>query len=183
MTGLSDAELVEQAQAGRSEAVSTLYRRHQPAIFRYVLSKIYQQEQAQDITSEIFLRMVTALPQYEVTAVPFTVWLFRIAHNSTITYRKKEYAKQLVPITQTELASRPEENPAAAVERNLEVERLRQGLQQIDEAQRDVLILRFLVGMPLKEVAQTLDKTVGAVKTLQHRGTLALRVALQANSR
>lgn len=179
MSDLTDAQLVEQAQSGSSEAVSMLYRRHRPAIFRYALSKIYNQQQAQDITSEIFLRMVKHLPQYEITAVPFTVWLFRIAHNYTISFRKKEYAKQLVPLSGVELTSRPEENPAFVTEQTLALETLSEGLQQIDEAQREVLILRFLVGMPLKEVAQTLDKSVGAVKTLQHRGTAALRIAVK----
>ena len=53
------------------------------------------------------------------------------------------------------------------------------GLQQLDDRQRDVIILRFIIGLSLKEVAHTLDKSVGNIKTLQHRGILALRVALQ----
>ncbi len=187
---LTDAELVQQVQAGEAEAMSTLYRRHRPAIFRYVFSKVYDQQQAQDITSEIFLRVVKHLPQYKITAAPFPAWLFRIAHNYTITHKKKENAHQLMPIeyaSQEENATHAnrgthhlEENPALAVEYQLDLEWVWQGLQQLDETQREVLILRFLNELSLKEVALTLDKTVGAVKTLQHRGIAALRVALQA---
>ncbi len=176
---LTDAELVEQVQAGNTEAMSTIYRRHRPSVFRYVLSKVYDQQQAQDITGEIFLRMVTSLPQYTVTGAPFAAWLFRIAHNYTITYRQKEYSHQLMPISRADSVSRSEDNPALAVEYQLELEWVWRGLQELDEYQREVLILRFLIGLSLKEVALTLDKTVGAVKTLQHRGVLALRVALQ----
>lgn len=176
---LTDAELVKQVQAGKTEAISNLYRRHRPVIFRYVLSKVYDQQQAQDITGEIFLRMVAYLPRYKVTGAPFTAWLFRIARNYTITYRQKEYTHPLMPISQAEGDSRSEDNPARIVETRLELEWVWHGLQQLDEIQREVIILRFLIGLSLKEVALTLDKTVGAVKTLQHRGILALRVALQ----
>jgi RNA polymerase sigma-70 factor (ECF subfamily) len=177
---LTDAELVKQIQAGNTEAMSIIYRRHRPAIFRYVFSKVYDHQQAQDIASEIFLRMVAYLPQYQITGAPFRAWLFRIAHNYTITYAQKAYAQQLMPLSYADNTSRLEDNPALAVEHKLKLEWVAHGLQQLDETQREVLILRFLIGLPLKDVALALDKTVGAIKTLQHRGILALRVALQS---
>ena len=176
---LSDAELVEQAQTGKSEAVSLLYRRHRTAIFRYAYSKLYNQQQAQDVTGEIFLRMVANLPQYRNTGAPFTAWLFRIAHNYIITHRQKENEARLAPVSQADNTSRAEDNPAFIVERHLQLEWVWQGLQQLDETQCEVIIMRFLIGLSLKETAHALDKTVGAVKTLQHRGIMALRVALQ----
>jgi RNA polymerase sigma-70 factor (ECF subfamily) len=179
MHELTDAELVEQVQAGTCEAMSTLYRRHRPAVFRYALSKVYDKQLAQDITGEVFLRMVSNLPQYKITGAPFTAWLFRIAHNYIITYRQKDYAQQLVPISQAHKNGRAKDNPAVIVEQQLELEWIWRSLQQLDESQREVIILRFLSGLSLKEAAHVLDKTVGAVKTLQHRGILKLRAVLQ----
>ncbi|KAA3662239.1 MAG: RNA polymerase subunit sigma-24 [Chloroflexi bacterium] len=176
---MTDAELVEQVQAGQSAAMSQLYRRYKTAVFRYTLSKVYDPNLAQDITGEIFLRMVAHLPQYKVTDVPFTVWLFRIARNYIITHLQKENRYQLMPISQTDNLSRAEDNPAHIVEAQLELEWIWRGLQQLDEQQRDVIVLRFIIGLSLKEVASTLERTVGAIKTLQHRGITALRVALQ----
>ncbi len=176
---ITDAELVEQVQAGQPTAMSELYQRHRTAVFRYALSKVYDPNWAQDITGEIFLRMVTHLPQYKITDVPFTVWLFRIARNYTITHLQKENRHQFVPLPETNELSRAEDNPARIVETQLELEWIWRGLQQLDEHQREVVVLRFLIGLPLQEVADTLDRTVGAVKTLQHRGITALRVALQ----
>lgn len=175
----SDEQLVEQIQQGSGEAMSTLYRRHQLAILRYVQARIYNWQQAQDITGEIFLSVVAHLPQYQITGAPFTAWLFRIAHNTVITHRQKESRTPLDPISYADGQSRPEDNPANHVENKLEMDWVRNGLQQLDETQREVIILRFLVGLPLKETAAALDKSVGAIKTLQRRGILALRVVLQ----
>jgi RNA polymerase sigma-70 factor (ECF subfamily) len=177
---LSDAELVEQVQAGSGDAMSLLYRRHRQSIYRYAYSRLYNQRQAQDAAGEIFLRMVANLPQYRNTGAPFAAWLFRIAHNYIITYRQKENKSQLASISQADHVSRAEDNPAFIVERQLQLEWVWQGLQQLDENQSEVIIMRFLIGLSLRETAHALDKTVGAVKTLQHRGILALRVALQA---
>lgn len=175
----SDEQLIQQIQTGSGEAMSILYRRHRPAILRYVQARIYDWQQAQDITGEIFLRMVTYLPQYRITGAPFTAWLFRIAHNIIITYRQQESRLPLEPISLADNHTYPQDNPANLVENKLQLDLIWQGLQQLDENQRDVIILRFLVGLPLKEVAHALDKNIGTVKTLQHRGILALRVALQ----
>ena len=175
----SDEQLVQQIQTGSGEAMSVLYRRHRPAILRYVQARIYDWQQAQDLTGEIFLRMVAYLPQYQATGAPFTAWLFRIAHNIVISHRQQESRTPLVDISQADNHSHPEDNPAYLVENKLEMDWVRQGLRQLDETQRDVIILRFLIGLPLQEVAHALDKSVGAIKTHQHRGILALRAALQ----
>lgn len=175
----SDQELVEQIQNGSSEAVSMLYRRHRPAILRYVQARVYDWQQAQDITGEVFLRMVAHLPQYRLTGAPFSAWLFRIAHNHLVNHYQQTKRTELVPISYADNSSRPEDNPAWLVENQLEMDWVQQGLQQLDQAQQEVIVLRFLVGLSLKEVAHALDKSVAAVKTLQHRGILALRVALQ----
>ncbi len=177
----SDEQLVQQIQTGSSEAMSILYRRHRPAILRYVQARIYPHDlqQAQDITGEIFLRMVAYLPQYQITGAPFTAWLFRIAHNIVITYRQQESRLSLAPISDADNHSHPQDNPARLVENKLEMDWIWQGLQELDESQREVIVLRFLIGLSLKEVAHVLDKHVGTIKTLQHRGILALRIVLQ----
>lgn len=181
MQELSDKTLVERAQNGDERAVGELYDRHRTRIFRYVRARVYDTLLAQDLTGEIFLRMVANLPNYRVMEAPFTAWLYRIAHNYVINYSQKENRRQLVPVAYANNVSRRQDNPAVIIERQLELEWIQQGLERIDETQREVLILRFLVGLSLKEVAQTLDKTVAAVKSLQHRGVLALQVALNTS--
>ena len=181
MLELSDAELVEHAQNGNLDAVGQLYDRHRTRIFRYVRSRIYNTQLAQDLTGEIFLQMVTHLPGYRVTAVPFSAWLYRIAHNHIINHAgRKENRYQYVPLLYaSDVISQKEDNPARIVEQKLQLEEVQQALERIDEIQREVIVLRFLLDFSLKEVALVLGKTVAAVKSLQHRGLLALEVAMK----
>lgn len=179
MEEASDVELVEQAKTGQQQAIATLYRRHHTSIFRYSLAKLHDYQLAQDVTGEIFLRMVSHLPGYEITGAPFTAWLFRIAHNHIISVSQKETRYQQIGLDEAELTIRRQDNPALLVEQQLELEWLLAGLNLIDDSQREVVILRFLIGLSLKEVALVLDRSVGSVKTLQHRGVMALRVALK----
>ena len=180
MLDLSDAELIEHAQNGNLDAVGQLYDRHRTRIFRYVRSRIYNTQLAQDLTGEIFLQMVTHLPNYRVTAVPFSAWLYRIAHNHIINQvGRKENRFQHLPLLFEGDVSHKEDNPARIVEQKLQLEEVQQALERIDEIQREVIILRFLLDYSLNEVAQVMGKTVAAVKSIQHRGLLALEVAMK----
>ena len=84
-----------------------------------------------------------------------------------------------VPLYHAEAISRGKDNPTLVVERQFTLEQVQCALERIDPAQQEVVVLRFLTGLSLQEVALTLDKTVAAVKSLQHRGLAALRVALK----
>ena len=179
MPELSDEQLVRQAQNGNVAAVGELYDRHHMRIFRFVRSKVYHTQLAQDLTGEIFLRMVSALPGYRPQGVPFTAWLYRIARNHVINHGQKEQHRKQLPLTYANHIPHPNNNPATIVEQQLALERVLAGLAQLDEDQREVLTLRLIAGLSLKEVADALDKTVAAVKTLQYRGTRALRLAVR----
>lgn len=178
MQELDDLELVKQAQMGNIAAVGELYDRYQPRIFRYIRFRVSTLQAAQDLTGELFLQMVNHLPDFRPMGVPFSAWLYRIAHNLVIKQSQREDQQVAVPLVYANNMSRNHDNPAYLVEEQLEKERLAHGLEKIDKNQREVIILRFIVGLSLKETAQMLEKTVAAVKTLQHRGILALQVAL-----
>ncbi|MEZ4594315.1 MAG: sigma-70 family RNA polymerase sigma factor [Chloroflexota bacterium] len=177
---LSDAELVKRAQAGESEAIAMLYDRHHTRIFRYVRARIYDTHLAQDVVGEVFLKMVTHLPEYQAMGLPFSAWLYRIAHNDVVNHiGRKENQYQHVPLGMAEAVNSRKNNPAIVIERQLVLEEVQKALTKLDEIQREVIILRFLLGHSLKEVAAMLDKSVAAVKSQQHRGLLALEVAMK----
>lgn len=182
MTALNDAKLVELAQNGDLEAVGHLYDRYWLRIFKYVRLKVTNIHLAQDLTSEVFLRMVENLPTYRtIEGILFSTWLYRIAHNLVINHYRKENAYQLVPIEYAIIKDDRQDNPALIIEGKFERTYLIKSLEMLDETQREVIILRFFVGLSLKEVAASLDKTVGAVKTLQRRGLLALVAFLKTS--
>jgi RNA polymerase sigma-70 factor (ECF subfamily) len=178
MKELDDMELVKQAQSGNITAVGELYDRHRPRIFRYLRFKTANTQVAQDLTGEVFLRMVDHLPGFQPRGVPFSAWLYKIAHNLLLKQGQQESRQPLVHLVHADTVNQNGNNPALVVERQLEMEWVWRGLDKIDASQREVLILRFVAGLSLKETAETLAKTLAAVKTLQHRGILALQAEL-----
>ena len=179
MNGLSDAELVTQAQNGDVTAVGTLYDQHQPHIYRYVWSRVGLDRTAEDLTGEVFARMLANLPNYRSAGTPFRAWLYRIARNLIVDHYRKQNGRESVPLFFAEGMSQTMNDPDAILERKLDSERIKDALAKIDPNQREVIVLRFIVGLRLKEVAHSLDKSVAAVKSLQHRGLASLRVALK----
>lgn len=176
---MDDAELVRRAQNGNSNAIGKLYDHHQPHIYRFVWSRVRHQQTAEDMTGEIFTRMVTNLPNYRDTGLPFRAWLYRIARNLIVDHFRQHSERIPLPLDEAENITENVENLDTLVQQKITVESVEQALDHIDPEQREVVVMRFLVGLPLKEVALSLHKTVPAVKSLQHRGLQALRVVLQ----
>lgn len=180
MLDTNDVELVRRAQQGDSQAIGELYDSHRERTFRYVWSRVYDVRLAEDITGEVFMRMVERLHTYEPGETPLQAWLYRIARNLIIDQYRKRGRFAEGPLHEViELTMDFDHNPSVIVEQQLTVERIRLALDRLEPAQRDVVELRFLGGLSLNEVATVLDKTVPSVKTLQHRGLLALRTALR----
>jgi RNA polymerase sigma-70 factor, ECF subfamily len=182
----TDSELIKRAQKGDSKAIGDLYLAHHEPTFRYVSSRVTDPTLAEDLTGEVFVRMVSRLPAYRDNGVPFQAWLYRVARNLVVDHFRKANRTSILPLEDEEAQSAEvlvpsgmAENPASRVETRLTQERLQQALAQIDTEQAEVIRLRFMAGMPLKDVAERLDKTVAAIKALQHRGVVALRIILQ----
>lgn len=171
-------ELVVRAQKGDVEAVGLLFDEHQAAIFRYLWARLADRHTAEDLTGEVFVRMVTALPGYQVTSVPFRAWLYRIARNLLVDHYRRTGPRAPLPLQAAHDQSAPESDPIQLAEQRLSLAQLQRALAGLDEAQRDVVALRFLSGLSLAETAAALDRTEAAVKALQHRGLAALRQAL-----
>lgn len=178
MAKIDEAQVVKHAQGGDVDAIGTLYDRHHQSIFRYVWSRVGDQQLAEDLTGEIFTRMVANLPGYQPTSVPFRAWLYRIARNLIVDEHRRENGRFPVPITRAENLS-DGHNPGAIVEQRLVLDQIQTALAGIDPVQQEVITLRFIAGLPLSDVAHALDKSVAAVKSLQHRGLKALRAALK----
>ena len=178
MSKCTDAAIIARAQNGGVDAVGELYDRHHRPVFRYIWARTSNKQLAEDLTGEVFMRMLDYLPKYEVRGVPFRAWLYRIAGNLVKDHYRRASQRTEVPLQQAkEVEVRIYLD--SGVEKMLTLEKVKEALQTIDPAQREVILLRFIAGLSLKETAETLDKTVAAVKSLQHRGLVALRLALQ----
>lgn len=167
MTEPPDHVLIERAQNGDADAMAGLYRRHVAAITRYISYRISEQTVIEDLTAEVFLRMVEGLPGYRITGAPFEAWLYRIAAARVATYYRKRdrYVEEA-------LSERIESRftlPEADIVQAEEHDELRAALRQLSDEQQTILILRFVERKSHEDVAQLLDKSHRAVATAQHR--------------
>lgn len=169
-------DLIRRAREGDAHAVAAFYEQYRVSIFRFLYYRLGDTQLAEDLTSEVFLRMMSSLGSYRPQNVSFQAWLFQIARNLSIDhYRKASNRNQ--PFLEENLAT-GDASSGRSVERKLTSITLRQALGQINADQRDVVVLRFVAGMPISEVAQTLRRSENAIKALQRRGLVALRKIL-----
>jgi len=175
----TETNIIQRAQTGDSKAVGELYMQHHEQIFRYVWSKVADPNLAEDLTGEVFMRMVTRISTYRPTGVPFQAWLYRIARNLIIDHIRKTASNSAVPLENAQILPDRGASPPSLVENKMTIEKLQEALKQIDHDQAEVIRLRFLVGLQVNEVAERLEKTAASVKALQHRGLAALRFAMQ----
>ena len=170
---------VERAKAGDQQALAAVYDWYLPRVYRYVLSRLGNVTEAEDLTEDIFLKMLGAIADYRRTNVPFSAWLFRIARNHVVSYyRRNGLRKNHGTLDETMADSR--QDPASIVEAQLTMGEVAEAVQKLPDAQRDVISLRFAVGLSIAETAHVLGKRQGNVKMLQHKAVARLQKILLA---
>jgi len=161
---------VTAAQAGDEDAVRYLYLRYADNVYGYVCSIVRDEHEAEDVTQLIFAKLLTSLPKYEPRLVPFSAWILRVAHNAAIDHVR---ARRAVPFA--EVRSADSEDHDLSWERGCD---LRAALDTLPAEQRDVIVMRFILGLSPAEIADRIGRSQDAVHGLQHRGRRALRSEL-----
>ncbi len=173
MTRPSDeGRLIEQARQREPAALSELYRRHVDAIYRYIYYRVSDAETAEDLTAEVFMRMVESIDRYTDNGIPISAWLYRIAHARIIDHWRRNQRRPQVEWSDALVSPHlvddlPQKDVVA-------LQRLREALGALKDEQQQVIIFKFLEGLDNQTVAQIMNKTEGAVKALQHRALAAL---------
>ena len=166
-------ELVARAQAGDREALEELYLEHFDRIYSYLHMTVGNRHDAEDLTTQTFLRMLESIRKFQWGTAPFSAWLFRIAHNLAMDHfraRRRWQPEEEVP--------EPDQVESSAEEEALKIlssESMFDLIDQLSDEQRQVLILKFVFDFSNLEAATVLDKTEGAVKSLQHRALASLQ--------
>ena len=172
--------LVRRAQQQDSEAFAQLYEAYFDKIYRYIVMRIRNEMEAEDIAQQVFMKMLHSISSYKSKGVPFSSWVYRIAHNQVIDYFRRQNKKATVDIEGLQLPSTGDD-PQHMIERQVDVEELKKATQRLTPAQQEVLSLRFAGELPIAQCAQIMGKSEGAIKALQHSAVLALRKALVGN--
>jgi len=167
-----EEELIRAAQKGNRDAFARLYEAHVERVYRYLLRRLGETADAEDVTAEVFVRAMRALPSYRAKGRPFIAWLFRIAHNQAVNYLKKRARRREMPLLETVAAS---DDPEEAALRQVMLSEVSQAMQGLTDLQREVLTLRFGADLSITETAKAMKRSVEAVKFLQHSALRALR--------
>ncbi len=171
-----EQSLVHRAQQGDKEAFAQLYENHFDKIYRYVALRIGNKTEAEDMTQQVFLNALRSISSFRWKGVPFSTWLFRIAHNLVVDYLRKGKKRATILLDESLVSS--DSNPQMAAEYRLDVEQIVSATKRLTAAQREVISLRFAGELSVAEVAKVMGKSQGAVKALQHSAVVALRKAL-----
>lgn len=171
--------LIQRAKTGDPTAFAELYDRYQPAIYRYIFYRVGDIATAEDLTGEVFVRLVEKIHRFTYRGRPLLAWLYTIARNLVTDYHR--HARRSLPLTLDDRLVGDVIDPEQTIEDRLTQHSLAVAVARLTEDQRQVILMKFVEGLDNEAVARTLSKSVGAVKALQHRALAALRCILERN--
>ena len=153
--------------------LTSLYNEYYDKIAHYAYARTGDKTEAEDIASEVFLRALESLKNYQERGIPMQAWLFKIAHNLVVDYLRKVTERDTVPIETVEI--RDEADPESSVEMKIELQMVAKAMRQLTGEQAEVVRLRFFGGLTAREVGNILDKSDGAVREMQRAALEKLR--------
>jgi RNA polymerase sigma-70 factor (ECF subfamily) len=175
----SEEELLIGAASFDEAALGELYDRYEARIYSYIYRRTGNSALAEDLTAQVFLKMLEAIRGGKAWHSSFSGWLYRIAHNAVIDfYRQRDRQKQ-TDLEDAATLVDSDHNPVVIAETNMDATHLRGAISRLTEEQAEVISLRFLEGYSISEVAIMMDKTEGSIKALQYRAVATLRQLLQ----
>ncbi|MEE9202935.1 MAG: sigma-70 family RNA polymerase sigma factor [Dehalococcoidia bacterium] len=177
---MSEQDLITRARRGESQAWAEIYEEFFNKIYRFIFFKIGSQEEAEDLSSRVFLKAIESLGSFRWRGVPFSAWLFRIARNLVIDHHRRAASQRRY----LEQASDPDPLPSAEEEaiKAVQHEEVRRAVAQLTPAQQEVINLRFGAELSTAETAQAMKKSLVAVKALQHSALVNLRKIMSTES-
>jgi RNA polymerase sigma-70 factor (ECF subfamily) len=167
-------KLVDRAQQGDRAALEELYLIHFDRIYSYLHVSVGNKHDAEDLTTQTFLKMLESIGRFRWQSAPFSAWLFRIAHNLAMDHFRSRRRWQPEAEVPEPIDS---EEPSAELEamQSIGRESMRELIEKLSPEQQQVLTLKFVFNFPNGDVAKILDKSEGAIKSLQHRALASLQ--------
>ncbi|GAB1421944.1 sigma-70 family RNA polymerase sigma factor [Anaerolineales bacterium] len=173
MNRKDEKRLVQDAKKGDREAFAALYQANVDAIFHYILMRTNRKEIAEELTSDVFVRAIKGLSRYEDRGQVFRAWLYRIAHARVIDYYRREDRRPQETSLEIDLISIKPDMDQGLLKREIS-QILTIAISDLTDDQQEVIILRFVEGLALSEVAVIMGKETNAIKALQHRALNAI---------
>jgi RNA polymerase sigma-70 factor (ECF subfamily) len=175
LEALPEETVIEKASSGETDAFSFLYERYVNRIYNYIYYRTGNPFEAEDLTSRVFHRALNHINHYHNRGVPFSAWLYRIAHNLVANWHRDNSRRNEVPLDDQPNLFHQGEQPERALVTNQELENLLKVIRTLPAERQQLLILKFVEGMSNAEIAQIMMRSEGAIKSLYHRTLLTLR--------
>ena len=175
-------DVVKRAQAYDEQALSRLFDLYYPKVYNYGLIQLRDVQAAEDLASDVMLRVLESIPRYQSRGVPFSAWVFRIARNRLVDIRRRSHRRREVALQESLVTTvSAGTSTHQAVEKAIDFGEVCFALGRLTEAQEQVIVLRFLKDLDVATVARTLGRSESAVKSIQFRALTALRRMVQTD--
>jgi len=171
----NEADVLQRASEGDRDAFGELYARYIERIFNYVYYRTGNTHDAEDLTARVFQRAMNHIHNYTDRGVPFSAWLYRIAHNLVANWHRDRSRKQEIPITDIPVLPAKGDHPETKLVRTEEQDALLRLIRRLPPERQQLLILKFVENLSNAEIGQIMGRSEGAIKSLYHRTLLALR--------
>jgi RNA polymerase sigma-70 factor, ECF subfamily len=175
-----DLDLIRRA-ASDPEAFGELYSRYVRRIYSYIYYRTGDHQEAEDLTARVFQRAMHHIGRYRDQGVPFSAWLYRIAHNLVANWHRDRSRRQIVPLDERIVASGISSHPEVATVQLEEQRLLLEMVRLLPPDRQELLILKFMEHLSNAEIGQIMGKTEGAIKSLYHRTLSSLRDSLSGS--
>jgi len=172
-----DRLLLERAQAFDIDALASVYDQYAGRIYKYVYRYLGDATLSEDLTGEVFTRLLSAIQRGKGPRTNLSAWLYRVAHNLVVDHFRHRSRMEGLPLEEGLMAA--PDDPTAVVEKRLAQQQLRAAISLLTPAQQQVIVLKFIEGFSNREVGEILEKREGAIKSLQHRALASLQRILK----
>ncbi len=178
---LSDDVALARAIAGDPEGFSILYERYVTRIYNYIYYRTGNASEAEDLTARVFHRALGRIQAYQNKGVPFSAWLYRIAHNLVANWHRDNSRRHEVPLDDHLNLVQRSAHPEQALVMNQELENLLVVIRKLSPERQQLVILKFVERLSNAEIAVIMGRSEGAIKSLYHRTLLSLRDEIDQN--
>ncbi|MBN2500074.1 MAG: sigma-70 family RNA polymerase sigma factor [Anaerolineales bacterium] len=174
-----EKEILAQASLGDGEAFGKLYDEYVGRIYNYIYYRTGNQHDAEDLTARVFFRAMRHITNYQDRGLPFSAWLYRIAHNLVANWHRDNSRRQEVALEDDYRLNSGGDLPELSLLRTEEQAALLQVIQTMPEDRQQLLILKFVEHLSNAEIGMIMDRTEGAIKSLYHRTLTSLRAEMR----
>ncbi len=174
---MDDASLVTLAKTDKA-AFGELYERYVTRIYNYIYYRTSNHHESEDLTAKVFMRAMGHIKNYDERGVPFSAWLYRIAHNLVANWHRDRQRRKIIPLDEFMTKRHHADMPEEVAEGQEEKQQLLDSIRKLPEDRQQLLILKYVERLSNAEIGKIMDRTEGAVKSLYYRTLSALRETL-----